>query len=435
MPRNNGPSRWLTIRPSEKPQMVEQGIYHYTRDDSGTYTRFHLRVDPDGQGYLLVNATIGARLSPSGALIAKELLDGAAEDAILHKVKNSFRGASDADIEHDIYQVNHIILNLTSPGDNYPIINLNDPAVSSRTSRLMAPMRADLVASSFTNIEPILDKLWKVGIPNVTFIYDEESQPEQLIRSVERAEDLGMIAGVRGRALDLSAAGIAKELAYAGADYISLFYASADQQIHDSLVGDGDFIAIEPLFNELLSHEVARVAEFPLVASTIDSLGDSLLALLNMGITNVNFFAIALPDDQVTDDAAGALAASALPQIADIVEEWASEADVRYVWQPPVLRNLALPIGEQVRLGARCSDDLSVRINPGGELIPARGPEIPAGNILHDEWQTIWNHESFRRYRERVEMPTRCEVCPGMAICAADCPREVSGWSQFAGGR
>ena len=78
MPSNNGPSRWLTIRPSEKPQLVEQGIYHYTRDDSGTYTRFHLRVDPDGQGYLLVNATIGARLSPSGALIAKELLDGGA---------------------------------------------------------------------------------------------------------------------------------------------------------------------------------------------------------------------------------------------------------------------------------------------------------------------------------------------------------------------
>ncbi len=434
MPDNRSVSRWLTVRPLPDPEFVAPGLYHYTHDESGTYTRFHLRVDPDGQGYLLVNATVAARLSPAGAVIAKGLLDGTDSADIKAMVKKNFRGVTKEKLDDDIEQVSMIIANLESPGDNYPIINLDDAALSSRASRLMAPMRADLEVSTLSEIGPVLDRLWAVGIPHVTFVFRHGTEVEHLVRSVERAEDLGMIAGIRGRASDLNAPGVVKDLALAGADYISLFFASADEQIHDSLLGEGDHVAIEPLFKELLDLEVPRVAEIPLVSSTTVTLGDSLYALARIGINNVNFFAIALPDDDPDQSMSGALYASALPQVADMVEEWASESDVRYVWQPPLLRNLDLTLSEQVRYGARCSDDLSVRIDHSGEVIPARGPYISAGNILRDEWKDIWNHEAFRRYRERVEMPTRCEECPGLAICAADCPRELSGWSQAAGG-
>jgi len=54
--------------------------------------------------------------------------------------------------------------------------------------------------------------------------------------------------------------------------------------------------------------------------------------------------------------------------------------------------------------------------------------------VLKDEWQTIWQHEAFKRYRERVVAPTRCLDCPGLVICEADCPREQSGWAQGIGG-
>ncbi|MGB3714136.1 MAG: SPASM domain-containing protein [Candidatus Promineifilaceae bacterium] len=430
--KNDLPS-WLMARPAPPSPILEPGIHHYSRDDSGTYTRFHLRIDPDGQGNLLVNATVAARLSQSGAMIAKGLLDGKSTIDIITSVKKSFRGASHEKLEHDISQVATIISDLSLPGDNYPIINLDDSVVSSYAARLMAPMRADISIASNSDIPKILDRLWDVGIPHVTFVFGKRSEAKLLIRSVERAEDLGMIAGVRGRAKDLGHVGVARDLAYAGADYISLFYASADEQIHDGLLGAGDYRSVEPLFAAIRELEVTRSADIPLTFSTIDALGDTLFSLRHMDISNVNFFAIALPDGAHSGEESGALSASALPQIADLVEEWASESDVRYVWQPALWRNLNIDLDEQVQMGARCSDDLSVRIEPGGEVIPARGPYESAGNILLDEWESIWNHQSFRRYRERVEMPTRCEECPGLAICAADCPREVSGWSRMAG--
>jgi hypothetical protein len=53
---------------------IEPGLYHYVWEEGDTYTRFHLRVEGDGEGLLLANASASARLSAAGVLIAKELL-------------------------------------------------------------------------------------------------------------------------------------------------------------------------------------------------------------------------------------------------------------------------------------------------------------------------------------------------------------------------
>ncbi len=165
----------------------------------------------------------------------------------------------------------------------------------------------------------------------------------------------------------------------------------------------------------------------PLVASTLDGLNETLAALLDLMVPNVSLFVIATEDDEGDH---GAVSAEAMRQVAAQVEEDADEAQVRYLWEPPVMRNPEQLLSAQVREGPRCSGDAAIRIEPDGSVIPPRGPRRIAGNILRDTWETIWGHEAFRRYRERVEVPTRCDVCPGLAICAADCPREPAGWSQ-----
>ena len=100
------------------------------------------------------------------------------------------------------------------------------------------------------------------------------------------------------------------------------------------------------------------------------------------------------------------------------------------MWNPPVQRAPNLPLTNQILNGPRCSGDVAVRVEADGTVIPPRGPYQSAGNVLQDSWDTIWNHEVFRIYRERVEAPTHCDICPGLVICAADCPREPAGWSQ-----
>ncbi len=411
---------------------IDSGLYHYMREANGTYTRFHLRVEPDGRGMLLANATSAARLSPSGVMIAKDLLDKKGDDEIIHQLKRSFRGASSEEMQADLERVAALLANLAAPGDNYPILNFEDAEISPYEAELIAPFQADIPLAPYETLAPILDRLWEAGIPHAIILVHERPVGDDLVHIVEHAEDLGMIAGIRGRASDIGKGNMVTDLAVAGLDHFNVIYASADSKVHDVLMGHGDHQLVFPLFNSIRENEVAPVAELPLVAitSTLNSLGDTLKHIQMAGIHNVNFWAIAAPDNMPEKDRDGALTASAMPQMADLVEEKANESDVRFIWQPPVMRDPAISIGEQIRLGARCSSDVSIRVEPNGDVFPPRGPYVSAGNILQEDWQTIWHHESFIAYRTRVERPTRCDECPDLAICAVDCPRKTKGWSQ-----
>src|SRR3972149_5329224 len=55
-----------------KPAHVNTpGLYHFIRERPGERTRLHLRIDPDGQGIVIVNANRILHLNPSAALMAR----------------------------------------------------------------------------------------------------------------------------------------------------------------------------------------------------------------------------------------------------------------------------------------------------------------------------------------------------------------------------
>ena len=426
--------RWFIPNRAKPPRPVVSGLYHYQREMDGAYTRFHLRVEPDGQGMLLANATAAARLSPTGVMMAKELLDGRSPETVLQSIKAGYKGADSDTIQADVARVAGLINNLAAPGDNYPILNFDDTRIDIFQSRLMAPLAADIPLAEPEKLVPVLDKLWEIGIPHVTFLMPEQPDAAHLVRAVERAEDLGLIAGVRGRATDLMQDTLIRDLAMAGVDHVTVLYAAADADTHDALVGDGDHALMADLYQSIQEQEISIVAEIPLVAVTTDVLRPTLNRLLEAGVHNFSFFAIVAPDGMPEEERDGALTAQAMPQTADWVEEIAEETDVRFLWQPPVQRDPRVSLAEQVRQGPRCSGDAAVRVEPNGDVIPPRGPYQAAGNVLTDDWQTIWQQGAFKRYRERIAAPTRCFECPGLVICEADCPREQSGWAQGAGG-
>jgi radical SAM protein with 4Fe4S-binding SPASM domain len=397
------------------------------REHDGAYTRFHLRVEPDGAGMLIANATAAAQLTASGVVIAKGLLDGDDLADILNSLEKRFRGASRDRFQADLARVQNLIRDLVIPGDTYPIFNFEDATLTPHEAELIAPLKADIPLAGPEQLGPILDRLWKVGIPHVTILVSEQPNPAHLIRAVEHAEDLGLICGISGRGSDLVAGTLLDDLALAGLDHATVFFASSDATIHDALFGEGDHAAAKAVFARTQHLEVADVGHVPLVSSTLAGLDETLAALLELMVPNAAFYAIASDTDNSND---GAIAADAMRQVAAQVEEDSNEAQVRYVWETPIKRDPTLSLIEQVRQGSRCSGDVAIRIEPDGRVIPARGPYQAAGNILHDSWDAIWQHPAFRRYRERVEAPTRCRVCPGLAICAADCPAEPAGWAE-----
>jgi radical SAM protein with 4Fe4S-binding SPASM domain len=437
MPAKLLSSLWQRIRPAKaedlfqlrlasKGPVVRPGLYHAMREFDGRAVRFHLRVEPDGRGLLIVGASAMIRLSESGSLIAKGLIEGVAVEPLIAQVRVAFPTAATEQIRQDVERVRTLVEDLCAPRADWPVYNLDDPALSAHACRLMAPVQADVTLAEPERLRPIFARLWEVGIAHVHLRGGLTPDARWLVRGVEHAEDLGMIAGARVPAGVLAGGTLLEDLAQSGVDYLSLPYAFLSAADHDRHFGRGDFEAFDEIIGRVLRAEVGAVAEVPLINSTIDHLSELLEKLRELEIQNAVVYAVAVPSAGAPGDA---LSADALPQVGNLVEEAASEAQVRFVWVAPVVCEKGRTIESILADGPRGTAEVSIRVEPDGSVVPVRGPRRPAGNLLRDSWEQIWASDVFRRYRERVEAPTRCEACPGLAVCAMDCPREPAGWS------
>lgn len=399
---------------------AKSGIYHFRREAEGNVTRFHLRVEEDGAGLLLANSSIAAKLSASGVMIAKLLLDNKTEDEIRTEIYRRFRDVHEKQLDSDIEKLKAFINTLANPLDNYPIFNLNDPAVSTPYS-LLAPFHAQMPVMSADKVIALLDKLWSSGIIHVTFSAISESASRDCLRNVERAEDVGMISGVRGTGTWLQTPELLQRLAVAGVDYITVPLVSSNSEKHDSLLGPADHANAAATIAECLRLEVCPVVEIALFKENESDLEVLLKILEERGVRNVQYYAIAS-----THQSSG-LNGTQIVQAAVNVEAMSHHSAVRYVWQAPVSARGEL--GKLLESGPRTAGDVSIRVEQDGTVYPARGEKIAAGNLLTTPFSDIWDSEVFRKYRERVETPTRCDICPGLAICAADCPADPRGWA------
>ncbi len=405
---------------------VPPGLYHFLREVEGANTRFHLRVDSNGSGVLVANATAAARLHPSGAIIAKAILEGESDAEIVAKLQRTYRGVSSAQASDDVRRVRAILHDLETRGGDHPILNLIDPSFAPDVAPLEKPLSADVPLADAEVIVPILDRLWEEGIPHVTLVAPAGFKRASLVRAIERAEDLGMIAGVRVGGAGLADEAFVAELAATGVDHVNLLYLSSDAEVHDGVAGRGDHAAAVRAFETIRAHEVCPVAEVALIEPTLDGLEETVESLNDAGVDNVAFFALAT---ELAGHEPGPLDAAQLLQAARMIEEYADSLSMRHLWYPPRQFAEGPPLAEQVCQGPRTSGDHAIRVESDGAVFAARGPWQSMGNLLHDSWETIAAGAIYAAYRKRVQTDTHCDACPGLAICAADCPRAPTGWA------
>mgnify|MGYP005835103045 CR=1 FL=1 len=422
-------SRWLTwpSRWARRAPAIAPGLYHYVRAPDGMPTRFHLRVDQNGSGVLLANATAAARLRPSGVIIAKGLLDREPPEALVARLRRAYRGADAAHLAADVEAVRRLIAELEAPGDNYPILNLFEPIAGCGDALLDKPLSADVPLGKPAVIEPILRRLWDLGIPHVTLLVGSEPDEKSAIRAVELAEDLGMIAGVRGHGLALARREFIARLAGAGLDHLDVYCLSCDRGVHDSLAGEGDQEAVIRAMQAARKNEVCVVATIVLLPQTLPVVERTIEALVARDVSNAAFLAVATADPQ---HAATAVQADALFQAARLVEESAERHNVRMIWYPPVRFAPDRPLLDQVFAAPRAAGDHAIRVEWDGTVLAARGPRVAAGNLLADDWEQIRAGAVWRAYLRLVESSEHCDACPGLVCRPIDCPRNPARWAE-----
>ncbi len=394
-------------------------MLHYRRFKNGASSRFHLRIDSNGEGILFANAKSAVRLHPSGAIIAQGVLDGLNDDSLLKELRKAFRSVNDTQAREDIQKVRKLIERMEASEVEFSLSNLADPTFAPESSPLLRPLTADVPLCKLSSMEAILRRLWAEQIPHVTILCGNDPDEADLIRAVEKAEDIGLITGVRGRGSDLRPFARVQSLAHAGLDHLDVICASADEEKHDALFGPGDYAAAVQTLVAARRLDVCPTALIPLLRITMESIDGLLTELTANGVTNAGIFS--LVSLNVAAGQGDVFHPDEILQIFEMIEDAAARNKMNLVWHPPTLYKPEESTAIQAMRGPRTSGDFSVRIEPAGDVFVSRGPRVSAGNILEESWEKIAAGQVYASFRERMELRKRCDACPSLALCVADC--------------
>ena len=170
-------------------------LHHYRFEQEGEKSRVHLRLDPGGQGTLIVNSNRIMHLNPTAALMAHLVLEKVEPAAAVKTIQKKYhvsRGQALSDLQEIRLQLEELV----RPDGACPIHDLELETQAPFSARPTAPYRLDLALTyrcnndcahcynvehpstgsstiknelSTADWKKVLDKAWSLGIPHIIF--------------------------------------------------------------------------------------------------------------------------------------------------------------------------------------------------------------------------------------------------------------------------
>ena len=368
----------------EIPEAPAPGIYHrMITEGMDTAHRFHLRIEDDGTGVLIVDAAIVLHLNPTATEHAYYMIQGKDERTAAEQLAARYR-VSPYQARQDQRDLREQILALASTPDLDPIVFLGMERIDPSQIALRAPYRLDCALTykldesgtvdplararvdlelTTQEWETILKKAWEAGIPHVAFTGGEPTLREDLPELISIAEKLGQITGLLTDGHRLADQEYLQKLDQAGLDHILIVYDPSDSRSDTGLknaLGTDIFTAVH-----LLIKDKAGV-------------GGGLWTKLK-------------------DYEVGAVSLSAAGESAELKEALTrarNEAASRgfdLIWDLPAPYSANNPIQSELETAPTGAGVTSLYIEPDGDVLPAQSVDKILGNLLRDPWDQIWS--------------------------------------------
>ena len=437
---------FLNLPFSGKPQSLETlnpgpRLYHYLREDQHEKSRIHLRVDPDGNGTLIVNANRIMHLNPTAALMAYLVLEQIDEAEAVKSIQNAYRvDAERASV--DLTDFRFQLEELVRPDGSCPVHELELEVNMPFTTRPSAPYRMDLAVTYRCNNDcahcynsrernfpelstekwfEVLDQLWALGVPHIIFTGGEATLRNDLPDLIRHAESNGQITGLNTNARRLSDEKYVQSLVEAGLDHVQITVESCNEQIHDEMMrARGAFKQTIAGLKNALSSKLYVMTNTTMLRTNVHTIPDTLDFLADVGVPTIGLNALIHSGSGLT--VGTGLKESELQPVLDIATRKTEERGQRLIWYTPTQYCEFDPTASNLGVKGCKAALYSMCIESNGNVLPCQSYYHPLGNILTDTWDSIWNHKLSVQLRERQKLPAKCEGCPVVMECGGGCP-------------
>lgn len=434
-------SRLSFTRNGPAADLPGQGIFHYLHQTPEGKARMHLRLEADGQGLLMVNASRVYHLNPTAALMAYYHLEGRSEAQAVDALKRHFH-VKKAQAQADYRAFSDQIALITDPNEHCAICELDLETTAPFTARPSAPYRMDLAltyrcnnnCAHCYNARPrqypelstgqwkqILDRLWDVGIPHIVFTGGEPTLRADLPELIAHAEKNGQITGINTNGRRLKDADYVKRLVDAGLDHAQITLESHDPAIHERMVrAPGAWQDTVAGLKNALATRLFVMTNTTLLSLNAPKLAETLDFLADTGVPTVGLNALIYSGHGLEIDTG--LPENDLPALLDLARAATTQRSQRLIWYTPTQYCRFDPI--QMELGVKgCTAALyNMCVEPDGGVIPCQSYYQAIGNLLLDPWESIWNHDLAVSLRERRNLPVDCQACALLPECGGGCP-------------
>lgn len=424
-------------------ERATSGVSLFAYDFQHEYerSRVHLRVDADGSGLLLVNASRILHLNATATLMARLALERKPEEAAVRELRRVFQ-VSQTQARNDYAQFLAQLDELIRPEGACPIHDLELETIPPFSVRPSAPYRMDLAITYRCNNDcahcynarprdfhslstadwmKVLDRIWEWGIPHVVFTGGEPTLQADLPELIAHASNNGQITGLNTNGRRLSDAAYVHRLVEAGLDHVQITLESQEAEIHDEMVAcRGAWKQTVAGLRNVLDTPLYVMTNTTMLRQNSPYLGETLDFLAEMGVPTVGLNALIYSGRGRT--VGSGLRESELAKLLELARERTSRNGQRLIWYTPTQYCHFDPM--QLELGVKgCTAALyNMCIEPDGNIIPCQSYYHPVGNVLADSWETIWNHELCLNLRERRALPARCSGCALLSECGGGCP-------------
>ncbi len=417
------------------------GLYAYTRKNEDAQTRIHLRVEGDGSASLLINAAQIYQLNATAASMAYLALEEVQDDEAILRLQPRFRVAKNrlrGDYARFLVQLDELI----RPDGACPICDLDVNIIAPFSARPSAPYRMDLAltyrcnnacAHCYNPVQPakaelstaewkrVLERLWEIHIPHIIFTGGEPTLRPDLPELIAHAQHLGQISGLNTNGRRLQDKDYLASLVEAGLDHVQITLESHAPAIHDRMVmNDGAWKQTTAGIRNAVGSRLYVMTNTTMLHENAPGLAETLDFLADLGVPTIGLNALIYSGRG--KGVGSGLREDELAVLLEMARRKTAEHGQRLIWYSPTEYCHFDPV--LLDLGVKgCTAALyNMCIEPDGKVLPCQSTYRPVGDILHDDWKTIWEHPLCIRMRTRAYAPEKCRDCGLFSECGGGCP-------------
>ncbi len=418
---------------------LSPGTHRYDGRGDLAHHRFHLRVDNQRKGVLLIDASKMIFLNGTAIDYVRALLEGWDESEIVAYMRSRYRRL-ETQIALDHYgRVKEQILGFMA-GRLDIIKQVPSDTASIGSDGLPSPYRMDLALTYRCQNDcihcyneerraqelplevwlAVVDRVREAGVPHIVFTGGEPTLSPHLRDLILRSEEHGQITGLITNGRRLGQDGYLRDLIKAGLDHVQITLLSHRASIHDSLThSEGSWQETVEGIKVTVGEDVYLSTNTTIMRENAEDVEDTFRFLVGLKVRNLAFNGLIRSGK---GRQAHGITHEELKSLLVKLVAMAQEEGVNLVWYTPTPYCEFNPVNHGLGIKQCTACSLNMAIEPDGTVLPCQSYYQPLGNILRDPWHRIWNHELCRRIRKREYLPDKCGDCGLRDVCGGGCP-------------